>query len=72
MNTLYEPPLEEKIKLNFYQEQYCLYHAELAYQTKGMDPGNKYLFKERSHSNVRATWRLIVNEDIFYSSEEVV
>lgn len=58
LNTGYNPGSEERKRLEFYQEQLTLYHAELAYKSKGLSKGEMYLFKERSHNLVRDAWRL--------------
>lgn len=54
----FTPDMETQNKLIFIQEQLTLYHAELAFKMKNLSRGEAYLFKERSHNNVRDTWKI--------------
>lgn len=63
MNSFYVPDDETRKKLEFYQEQLSLYHCEVAFKSREMSAGEKYLFKETSHNNVRKSWRLILSEN---------
>ena len=58
LNTMYQPPQDVVDKLIYYQQQYEIYHAELAYKMKGLSRGEQYLYKERSHNAVRDTWKI--------------
>jgi hypothetical protein len=71
---LWHPPKETLDKLAWYQEQYVLYHAELAYKSKHLSPGENYLFRERSHNAVRETWRLFtgLKEEALHDEDDVI
>jgi hypothetical protein len=46
-------------KLEFYQEQFNLYHAQIQLDSRNMSAGEKWLFKENSHNRVRDNWKLL-------------
>lgn len=59
LNTLYYPPFDEVLRLDFYQNELEKYHAELAYKSREMTAFDKALYKQKSHKNVQKTWQLL-------------
>lgn len=55
----HQPNREDQRRLAFIQEQLELYHAELAYKSKGLNQFNTFLFKQSSHQKVRDSWKVL-------------
>lgn len=54
---------EENLRrLKYYQENLEIYHAELAYKTRGWTNWERMIYKTQSHQNIRSTWKLIKSE----------
>lgn len=54
-----EGELRERLKLQGYLENY---RAEIEYQSRSLNEYQKAIFKENSHNNLRASWRIINGE----------
>jgi hypothetical protein len=60
--TTFRPDHETMKTLNYFQKEFELYHAELAYLSRDWDKWQKMIYKERSHNNVRKSWKIIKGE----------
>jgi hypothetical protein len=64
LSTLYFPDEDTRRRLEFYQEQFDLFRAELAFRTRDLPPYQMKLQKEISHNNIRDTWKVIQGEKV--------
>ena len=75
INTGYLPNYEEWIRLDNIQKTIAGWRAELLREQllKKFSPGEIFLSKQRFHSGVRATWKILHNqENQVYTKEEVI
>lgn len=59
LNQLYWPDPEEQKRLDWLQGQFELYHAEMDYLSRDLNPFQQKIFKESSHNNIRKQWKLL-------------
>jgi hypothetical protein len=59
LNTGHSPDEETRIRLEFYQEQFDLFQAEISFQSRDLSPNQKFIMKEKSHNKIRETWSLL-------------
>lgn len=64
LSTDYYPDEKELKRLDFYQEQFDLYHAQMAYEIKEqkLNQWQTLIYKERSHGKIRAMWKVLKTE----------
>jgi len=62
LNRFYWPNQEEQARLDFLQESFRLYQAELAMMERGFTPYQRFIFRETSHNKIRASWYLVTTK----------